>query len=182
MRRTKLSRVSLPNNPPRNLATPRLLLEVLTPAHAEVMVDVLSHPDIYDFLDDEPPELEFLRQLYRTQSRNWQGRPISWHNWIITNQETGQALGYIQATVNHSKKTAELGWVLAPEHQGQGIAREANQRVMGEISSWGGCQLFYCHIDSGNYASQRLAQALGFTLTESEPGCEQRWERKPQGS
>src|SRR5699024_4129891 len=109
MRRTKLIRVSLSHNPPRNLATPRLLLEVLTPAHAEEMVDVLSHPDIYDFLDDEPTEQKYLLQLHRTKSRNYHGRHISCHNWIITNQTTRQALAYVQATVNHSKMTTYLG-------------------------------------------------------------------------
>lgn len=158
-----------------NLHTPRLVLEVLNVEHAETMVEVLSSPEIYRFIDDTPPTQDFLYWRYRKQSDNWEGRPVSWHNWIITDKKTGDAMGYVQATIYHSRRTAELGWVVAPKYAGQGFASEAARRVMAEMIGWKDLCLL-CTIDSRNIASQHLAQALGFTLVEPTPQQAQRWE------
>lgn len=173
--------MSTPGNSPPGLTTQRLDLEVVCPQHAHEMVQVLSHPEIYTYIDDSPPTLESLKIRYRTQLNNWHGRPESWHNWIVRNKSTQQAMGYIQATVHHPTHSAELAWVLAPQYSGQGFASEATRCVITELVKGSQVDSLLVFIDSKNEASKRLAQALGFRLSKPEPLTSQRWEHNIAG-
>ena len=75
---------SLPKRHP--LHTERLHLEILHEDHADEMFSVLRNPIIYRYMDGRPDTPEALRQQYEKQSSNWDGRPISWHTWIMRGQ------------------------------------------------------------------------------------------------
>lgn len=173
--------MSTPHNSPLGLGTQRLDLEVVCPQHAHEMVQVLSSPEIYIYIDDSPPTLEALTRRYRTQASNWHGVPESWRNWVIRNKNTHKAMGYIQATVHHPTHSAELAWVLAPQYSGQGFASEATRCVITELVNGSQIDSLFCFIDSKNEASKNLAQALGFKLSKHQPLTSQRWEQNIAG-
>lgn len=168
--------MSTPHNSPAGLSTQRLDLEVVCPQHAHEMVQVLSYPEIYTYIDDSPPTLEALTIRYRTQAENWHGRPESWHNWIIRNKSTHKAMGYVLATVHHPTHSAELAWVLSPQYSGQGFDSGATRCVIAELVHGSQVDALLCFIDSKNEASKSLAQALGFKLSKLQPLTAQRWE------
>ncbi|WP_366938084.1 GNAT family N-acetyltransferase [uncultured Actinomyces sp.] len=158
-----------------SLYTKRLHLETLHENHADEMFDVLRDPSIYQYMGGRLNTAEELRQQYKRQSSNWDGRPVSWHTWIIREKQTSTAIGYIQATLNHTDRKAELAWVLSPLWTGKRYSSEATRRVMKELCDGGLVTTFTCTIDQRNAPSQHLAQSLGFTMSDPEPVDSQTW-------
>ena len=56
----------------------------------------------------------------------------------------------------------EAGWIIHPDHWGQGYAGEIMRAVLPWFDEVHGSQRIACMIEQGNTASQRLAAQLGF--------------------
>ncbi len=101
-----------------------LTLEPQTAAHAEEMFAVLSDPAIYEYENEPPPSLEWLRarftQLESRRSANGQER---WLNWVIR-LPTSKLVGYVQATVDPNGRAA-IAYELSSAYWGRGLARQA---------------------------------------------------------
>lgn len=164
----------------RTLRTTRMNLEILDEAHAEEMFTILRNPMLYKYMDGIPATEEVLREQYRRKSQNWDGRPISWHNWILRETQTSHAIGYIQATLDHSKRHAELAWALDRQWSQKGYASEATRRIIDELTKTGHVDLFTCTIDERNTPSKHLARSLGFQLTRTAPTDEQTWSMRAE--
>ena len=59
---------------------------------------------------------------------------------------------------------AEAGWIVRQDCWGQGVAGEVMRAVLPWFDAAHGRQRVACMIEQGNVASERLAQALGFTF------------------
>jgi hypothetical protein len=76
------------------------VLEPQTVAHAEEMFEVLSDPAIYEFENEPPESLEWLRERYRKlETRRSADGTQHWLNWVIR-LPTSELAGYVQATVH----------------------------------------------------------------------------------
>lgn len=162
--------------PAAALATPRLLLEPLTPAHATEMVAVLDDPALHRYVGGRPPDLQELQRRYEHQAR---GRSADgsarWFNWILRERSSGRAVGYVQATVAVESGVADLAWVVGSKFRGRGYAREAASAM----TSWlhaRGIAVVTAHIRPGNAASEAVARALGLGRTSALVDGEIRWE------
>ena len=82
------------------LTSPRLTLEPLREAHAAEMFAVLSDPAIYEYENEPPASVEALAARYRRQQlgRSPDGRE-QWLNWVARLSASGEAIGYVQATI-----------------------------------------------------------------------------------
>jgi RimJ/RimL family protein N-acetyltransferase len=157
------------------LFTTRLTLTPLAVADAVDMVKVLADPGIYEFTGGEPDSLEALTQRYARQVVGRSpDRSQLWFNWIIRSSATMTPLGYVQATVAASTSNAEVAWVLAPQHQGQGFATEAARAMISWLRS-AGCGEFVAHVNPHHGASARVAEQLGFEPTDVVVDGEIRW-------
>ena len=58
--------------------------------------------------------------------------------------------------------TVEMGWILAPEAQGQGLASEACTAILAWFEEHFGRHPMWAMISPGNDPSMRLAEKLGF--------------------
>jgi RimJ/RimL family protein N-acetyltransferase len=77
--------------------------------------------------------------------------------------EDGVFLGLAMASpIDREARTAELGYVVAPESRGRGVASEALRR----LTDWAFAELdalrLELHISAGNEASQRVAARCGY--------------------
>lgn len=160
------------------LAGPRLDLEPLRVEHAEEMAELLDDPGLHVFIGGEPASLPDLRARYQRQvgGRSPDGSQ-QWLNWIVRRRADQQALGTVQATVTQdgAAPSAEVAWVVAAPHQGNGYAREA----AGVLVAWlrvHGVGTVVAHVDPDNGASQRVAGALGLTATTTVVEGEVRWQ------
>jgi RimJ/RimL family protein N-acetyltransferase len=72
-----------------------------------------------------------------------------------------------------ARRRAEIGWWLAPEHRGQGLASAA-VRLLATWALGPPCALLqvWARIDPGNTASARVAAAAGLTHLGSAGGTE----------
>jgi RimJ/RimL family protein N-acetyltransferase len=160
------------------IASERLILEPLRPAHADFMVPVLAEPSLYEFTGGHAPTLDALRSRYIAQSvgRSADGSE-GWLNWIITPRATDDPAGFVQATLMQKNSTvvAELAWVVTPAWQGQGIASEATRAVVDWLRSKG-VDHFVAHIHPRHHASMSVAWNQGLHPTFDEKDGEVRWE------
>lgn len=157
------------------LRTERLDLEPLRVGHADEMVHVLADRELYAFYDDEPsPTLDELRSRYERQSTGGPpGGGEDWHNWILRERSSGEAVGFVQATVRG--EVADLAWVVGTAYQGRGYATEAARAARDALAA-AGAQIAQAHIAPGNEPSEAVAQHLGLELTdEVDPDGERLW-------
>ena len=164
------------------LETPRLLLEPLRVDHADEMVDLLADRALYAYYDDEAsPSLDELRERYARQSRGVSADGTQeWHNWILRVRSTGEAAGFVQATVTRDDAgaaTAELAWVVGSAYQGQGFAGEAGAAVRDALRVPGTTVI--AHIAPGHTASESVARRLGLLPTDVVHEGETRWQLDP---
>ena len=91
---------------------------------------------------------------------------------MLRRRDTGELVGTVQATVTGS--SADLAWVVAVPHQGQGFAHEAALAVRTELAGTG-VALFAANIHPDHGASAGVARALGMTPTDTVVDGEIRW-------
>jgi ribosomal-protein-alanine N-acetyltransferase len=145
----------------RVLATDRLVLEPQLSAHADEMFAVLGDPAIYEYENEPPPSLEWLRERFaRLESRTSADGSQQWLNWVIR-LPASVAIGYAQATV-HADGRAEIAYVLASRHWGRGLASEAVRAMLGELVAHHGARTFSAVLKRANRRSLRLLERLGF--------------------
>lgn len=165
---------------PSPLTSDRLRLEPLAPEHAEEMVDVLAASALYEFIGGDAPSVDQLRGRYTRQSvgRSPDGSQ-GWLNWIVRRADTAQAIGFTQATLERGAGvlTADIAWVIAPEHQGRGFASEAAV-AMCEWLARRGVSRHVAHISPENRASIGVARKLHLQATDTVVDGENRWESR----
>ena len=166
------------------LRTARLALEPLRVDHADEMVALLADRALYTFYDDEAsPTLDELRSRYTRQSAgvSADGTEV-WHNWILRDLATGEAAGFVQATVRDVDvgASAELAWVVGTAYQGRGYATEAAVAARDAITGPGSASgddatLVQAHIAPGHGASETVARRLGLAPTTTVHDGEILW-------
>ena len=149
------------------VATADLLLEPQVAAHAEEMFAVLSDPAIYQYENDPPPSVKWLRARFeRLESRRSPNGQEQWLNWVIR-LPTSELVGYVQATV-HSNSRAGIAYVLASSYWGRGIATHAVQAMIGELAERYHVRRLSAVFKQENQRSRRLLERLGFTLASAQ--------------
>ena len=159
--------------------TDRLVLEPLEPRHATEMVAVLAAPELYAFIGGEPPSVDTLRARYQRQTVGHSpAHDAGWLNWIIKVTATGDAVGYVQATLTEENAVlvADVAWLVTPASQHGGIATEAAAAMLvwlldRQVMS------FRAFINPEHHASIHVARRLGLTLTSVVIEGESLWER-----
>ena len=152
-------------NPP--IATERLVLEPLVPAHADELYAGLQNPRLHDFTDDAPPpDIDWLRDRYERLGtrRSPDGRDL-WLNWAVRVGATGACAGFVQASVSGAR--ASIAYVLLEEQWGHGFAREAVRALLDHLRDHEGCTEATAQVDPRNKRSIALLEALEFRRDES---------------
>jgi RimJ/RimL family protein N-acetyltransferase len=144
-----------------------LVLEPQTAAHADEMFAVLGDPAIYEFENEPPPSLEWLRTRYaKLESRRSADGREQWLNWVIR-LPTSKLIGYVQATV-HPNGCAAIAYELASAHWGRGLARQAIEAMILELAERHGVRSLSAVLKRENFRSLRLLERLGFSRASPE--------------
>ena len=152
----------------QEITTDRLVLEPLVVAHAEAMFEVLADPEIYRYLDYDPPtSMKSLRSTYaKLQERQSPDGKELWLNWVI--RPHGHPLaGYVQATVVRDD-TAWVAYVLSSRFRGRGYAHEATRAMLEYLSGTHEVRIFLATVEAENHKSVRLLGRLGFELASPQ--------------
>jgi ribosomal-protein-alanine N-acetyltransferase len=147
----------------RVIETGALRLEPQVAAHALEMFPVLSDPAIYEYENEPPASLEWLRNRYEyLESRQSTDGTQQWLNWVIR-LPTSELIGYVQATV-HAGDRAGIAYELSSAYWGRGLARAAVEAMIAELGSSYGVRELSAVLKRENQRSRRLLERLGFTL------------------
>jgi ribosomal-protein-alanine N-acetyltransferase len=151
----------------RVIETGSLKLEPQTAAHAEEMFAVLSDPAIYEYENEPPPSLEWLRARFTKleSMRSPSGRE-QWLNWVIR-LPTAELIGYVQATLQPEERAA-IAYELSSAYWGRGLAHRAVQAMISELVQHYQVRSLSSVLKRGNFRSMRLLERLGFSLASPE--------------
>lgn len=144
-----------------------LTLEPQTAAHADEMFAVLSDPAIYEYENEPPESVEWLRARFeRLESRRSGDGSEHWLNWVIR-LPSSELIGYVQASVS-SEGTAVIAYVLNSQHWGCGFGRLAVRTMIAELMESYGVHRLVAILKRRNGRSMRLLERLGFTQATPE--------------
>jgi len=144
----------------RELRTRRLVLEPQVEAHAEAMFELLADPAIYEYENEPPASLAWLRERFRKlESRASGDGTEQWLNWVVRLDR--DLAGYVQATI-HPDRHAGIAYVFASRHWGQGLAREAVTAMLDELHASFGVRRATAVFKAANHRSRALLRHLRF--------------------
>ena len=166
---------ALRSAPMRIIETSGLVLEPQTATHAAEMFRVLSDPAIYEYENEPPTSVEWLRARFtKLETRTSADGREQWLNWVIR-LPTSELVGYVQATV-HPDAHAGIAYELSSAYWGRGLAQAAVEAMISELADhYGVCSVFAV-LKHENRRSMRLLQRLGFSLASSEKRAARRLE------
>ena len=146
----------------RTIRAERIVLEPQTAAHADAMFPVLSDPAIYEYENEPPRSLEWLRGRFtKLETRRSADGTEHWLNWVIR-IPTSELIGYVQATV-HPDGRAAIAYELASRFWGRGFAHAAVQAMVPALKDDYGVRRLSAVFKRRNHRSQRLLERLEFT-------------------
>jgi ribosomal-protein-alanine N-acetyltransferase len=144
-----------------------LTLEPQVAAHAEEMFVVLSDPAIYEYENEPPPSVEWLRTRFaKLESRQSGDGSQQWLNWVVR-LPSSEAIGYVQATV-HLDGRAAIAYVLCSRYWGRGLARQAVQAMLAELVAHYDVRTLSAALKRENHRSMHLLERLGFRPASPE--------------
>ena len=85
---------------------------------------------------------------------------------LLDGQLIGDASLHLRS-LDRAERRVEVGWVIGPEWQGRGFAREAAEAMLELAFEQLGAARCEAHMTWGNTASKALAERLGFEETSS---------------
>ena len=153
----------------REVAGDGFVLEPQVAAHAEEMFVVLADPAIYEYENDPPRSIEWLRERYaRLESRRSSDGTQGWLNWVIRLPD-GRLAGYVQATV-YPDRHAAIAYELASVHWGRGLGRRAVEAMIAELVQAHDVRSLSAVLKAANRRSFHLLERLGFSLVDEPCG------------
>ncbi len=156
-----------------DLITSRLILEAISPEHAEDSFSLLSDPTLYDFVPQDPPaSLDALRlrlNVLRSGSRDVNE---IWLNWFLREKRTGHLVGFLQSTVKKPTASAFIAYQTFAEHRRLGYAREGCLAVIAHLIEAHFVKSVLAEVDARNVASQCLLRSIGFRCFAEVPSAD----------
>ena len=144
------------------LATERLVLEPLTPAHAAPMFDGFADPALYQWVNAEPPvDVDELRLRFERIANPYAPGGELWLNWALLHKSDAVYVGLVEATVRPDR-VAFLAYYVFTAHARRGFAREACVAVIDHLWRAYDAAEIRADMDYRNVPSRCLVEALGF--------------------
>lgn len=141
--------------------TERLSIKTLGLEDKEVLLAYRGDPAVYQFQSWKPPSLQEVEHFIRQNLTVIPNTPDTWLQLGVYLHD-GQLIGDIGLHFLEDDAQMEIGYTLAPEHQGQGFATEAVKAVLDFIFVNLGKHRVTASVDPENISSIRLLEKLGF--------------------
>ena len=151
-------------NPPHftHIETPRLLVRRLEDRDLEAYVAYRSHPNVTQFQGWSDYTLE-KGQTFIDSMKDREPGQHGWFQFALEHRESGTIIGDCALhTLDSVESTAEIGYTLAPDFWGQGLAFEAVQAVLEYVFDTLHIHRVMAYAAVQNQASWKLLERLGF--------------------
>ncbi len=141
--------------------TERLVLRILELKDKEVFLAYRGNPAVVQFQTWDPPSLQEVERFIQQNLAVIPNTPNTWLQLGIT-LHNDQLIGDIGLHFLEDGAQMEIGYTLAPEHQGQGYAFEAVKAILGYLFGQLEKHRITASVDPENVRSRRLLEKLGF--------------------
>lgn len=136
----------------------RLRLRRSTPADAEAVFAVATDPEVMRHMEwPMPRALAETRSYLEGCAARWQAGTE--HHWMIELKPQGPAIGCIACRIKGH--AADVGYFLARDHWGRGLATEAAQLLVGWLQRQPGIVRVWATTDAGNAGSAAVLRKAG---------------------
>jgi RimJ/RimL family protein N-acetyltransferase len=148
------------------LETERLTLRPFVEDDFEAMHAMRSSPEVARYLYQEPATREQTRdRLTRLISFTAWAKEDDWFSAAAVERESGITVGDLAFHwVSEADRTAEIGFVFDPRHQGKGFATEASRALIDWAFVSAGMLRVIGRLEARNAASARVLEKLGMRL------------------
>lgn len=157
----------------------RLVFEPLRQAHAFELINALTDPRVYEFIEGSYPATyeDLAAEFDRFEAGPPEGkRHERWWDYAVRLGERGQTIGRLEATLVDD--WAEVAYLFGPEYWGRGYASEALTWLHGQLRQDGAAADWWASVCPGNERSMKLLTRLGYievasgwpALTSYDPG------------
>ncbi len=145
------------------LRTPRLFLRRFRESDVEAFARYRSDPAVARYQGwDAPYPLEQAREFVTTMATAQADVPGDWLQIAVARAGDGSLVGDCAlAPQAHEARTVEIGFTIAPEHQGRGYAREAVSLLLRYLFGQLGKHRVTASCDPRNAPSVRVLEAVG---------------------
>ncbi|MEU4219667.1 GNAT family protein [Actinoplanes sp. NPDC026623] len=144
------------------ITTDRLVLRRFRPGDAETLAAYRSKPAVAIYQSWRAPySVERARYAIETMAAADPEQP-GWFQYAVELASRGTHIGDVGVNLNDNLRQAEIGYTIAPEHQGHGYATEAVRAVLDHLFRRG-LHKVSAECDARNVASARVLERLGFT-------------------
>jgi ribosomal-protein-alanine N-acetyltransferase len=152
---------------PEILITPRLRGERLGPAHQEALAPIVADPRVGATMGGVATPEQVAEQL-ALASQVWEREGFGY--WMFFDAATGApvARGGLSRTEFDGRAEVEVGWTVAPERWGEGLATELGAAAL-EVAAGLGLDDIVAFTLPDNLASRRVMEKLGFTYEKTAP-------------
>lgn len=148
----------MPPGPPFPIITARLRLRPLRRDDLDALAEVYLHPLVMRWIGShtrEDVEREIALQLHHQES-------LGWSFWAVEQRDTGRMIGDCGLQpLEHRGPDVELGYDLAPDVWGRGLATEAARAVMKQAFGPLGVDHVVAVVNPDHVASQRVLEKAG---------------------
>jgi RimJ/RimL family protein N-acetyltransferase len=145
------------------IETERLLIRPFAADDFEAVLAIYSRPDIARYLYWEPRGPEEVRRVLEEKSGMSaiaaEGDGLS---LAVVRRDTGALIGEVSLFwQSDAHRQGELGFIVHPDHGGQGFATEATEAMLALGFEGLGLHRIFGNADARNAASARLMERLG---------------------
>lgn len=153
---------------PETLETPRMRGERLGPRHLDLLAPILADPRVGATMGGVRTRHEVAEQLAAEEER-WARDGMGY--WMFFLAETGEpvARGGLSRAVFDGRAEVEVGWTVAPEHWGRGLATELGAAAVAVAFERLGLSDVVAYTLPQNAASRRVMEKLGFVYEKTAP-------------
>ena len=142
--------------------TDRLLLREWRDSDLDVFARIYGDPEVTRYLGDgSTMDRATTWRAMAAAAGHWVLR--GYGQWVVELKSTGEPIGRTGLYNPEGWPGLEVGWVIAPEHQGRGYATEAGAAALRHAFDIVGARHVISLIYVDNLPSQRVASKLGGT-------------------
>lgn len=145
------------------IVSERVVLRRFRMDDLQTLVAYRSIPEVARFQGWESPytQAEGEDMISRMMGRH-PDTPGEWFQFAVALRSNGNLIGECGAkTLDEDSRQAEMGYTLAPAHQGRGYATEAAAALLGYLFATRGKHRVIAYCDPRNAASERVLRRLG---------------------
>jgi RimJ/RimL family protein N-acetyltransferase len=148
-----------PNFP---IETERLLLRPYRADDLDAFCAIHAYPDVVRYLYFDSPTREVARSMVERHARRVEILREGDKLLLALELRGGDVIGDVSLTwLSEAHQQGEIGFVLHPDHQGKGLAREAAEAMLQLGFEGLGLHRILGRLDARNAASAKLLERLG---------------------